>query len=235
MKKIIYIALLLISCFQMVMAQDKCFQKGNFIISIGAGLGAYSTNYSYERDTTQYSLTSQGITAVNTRIARQKKDGAVSAIFPIHLEYAVNNWLGIGARVATAKFFANADSTNNNIKPNVTSFDAGLNINLHFIKTTRFDLPLAANIGYSKFKYLVNDALSGKAVSNGFNYGFALVPRIYFGKHFGMYFNLGYAAYIYPNLKYSNTTNSNLNQQDNVKAKITGNGVNLGLGLQVKL
>jgi hypothetical protein len=218
-----------------ISAQDKSFQKGSFVITVGAGFGAYATKYKEEKDTTLYSFSWQGIQASKSRISKEKNDGAVSAIYPLMLEYGLTNWLGLGARVAYAKFYANADSSNNYVKPTVTSFDAGLNVNLHFIKSKRFELPLSMNIGYSKFQYLNNFNTYGKAVSNGFNYGFALLPRIYFGKHIGMYFNLGYAAYIYPNIKFSDNTNSNLNQSNNVKAKINGNGANLGIGLIVKI
>ena len=96
-------------------------------------------------------------------------------------------------------------------------------------------MPLEFVAGYSHLNYMSNDQNGSAAKSGGLNYGFALVPHIYFGKHVGMFFNLGYSGYSYPNFIFSNNTSSNLNADSgNLVHQIKSNGVNIGLGLAVK-
>ncbi len=75
------------------------------------------------------------------------------------------------------------------------------------------------------------------AKDNGLNYGIALIPRIYFGDYIGMFFNLGYMGYSYPSITFSNNSDSNLNNDNNKNElfKLKGNGVNIGIGLIVKI
>ncbi len=203
-------------------AQEKAFQKGKITISVGAGFGVYGTK-SYTQWDSVYGGSSYKAT-------RTKNDGAASGIYPINLEYGITNWLGIGARFGFSKY---AVSDTVKLKPTVTGWDGDLNLFLHFVKTKRFDMPVQLTAGYSSFKYLSNDLNGSMAKGGGINYAISLVPRIYFGNHIGMYFNLGYAGYNYPNLILSDNKNTlnNLNYTFKLKA----NGVNLGLGLIVKL
>nr|MDQ3048352.1 hypothetical protein [Bacteroidota bacterium] len=60
-------------------------------------------------------------------------------------------------------------------------------------------------------------------------FGIELQPRIYFGDHVGMYFNVGYAGYSYPSIEFSD--NQNYYNSNNFKFTLKGSGVNLGLGL----
>jgi hypothetical protein len=49
-----------------------------------------------------------------------------------------------------------------------------------------------------------------------------------------MFFNVGYAGYSYKNLIFSNNSDSNINDENQMIYKLKGNGLNLGLGLVVK-
>jgi hypothetical protein len=220
-------AIIIIACAfltENLNAQDKAFEKGNVVIDIGTGLGLYATKSHEERTN-----------SLNIRIAKDTTDGALSAIYPVCFEYGVTNWLGLGARFAYANYLTGNDSTTGN-KPKITGIDADLLVNFHFIKTKRLDLPLRVTVGYSSFKYLANDIAGTQAKDNGFNFGVALIPRIYFGNHIGIFFNLGYATYNYPSLKLSNNSDSNLNDDagQNYLLHLKGSGANIGLGLVVK-
>lgn len=211
-------------------AQDKAFQKGDFSIGLGAGFAGYGTTATNAYD----QLFWNGSAIVTQRVDTTENSGAISAVFPLTLEYGLSNWFGLGARVAYNKYYANGDSTNLNIKPTVYGFDGDLMLNFHFIKTVHFDMPLSIIVGYSGFTYKVNDANKSMAKDNGLNYGFALTPRIIVGKHIGLFVNVGYMGYNYPSMVFSNSTDSNLNDDNNQEFSLKGSGVNLGLGLICK-
>lgn len=214
MKKIILIAIAVLSIAASTNAQDKAFKKGDITADLGIGFGLYGTKIhqrfgSYSRDTT---------------------DAAGSSIYALKGEYGVTNWLGIGARFAFANYIEERDSITG-IKPTSRGIDAGLVANFHLVKSKRFDMPISLMIGYSHFSIHSNDQWSTLAKANGLGYGIALLPRIYFGNHVGMFFNLGYMGYNYPNIKYSNNTDSDLNKTWDADVSLKANGVNIGIGL----
>jgi hypothetical protein len=230
MKKI---SLILVVCALLVNkmhAQDKAFQKGTFSISVGAGLSGYSTKTHYEHDVLYWN----GVGMSTIRVTEDTTDGAVATVIPLTLEYGVSNWLSVGARFSYNKFFTGSDSANSNIKPTVKSLDGDLVIGLHFIKTKHFDMPLNISAGYSSFTYASNDAQNNMAKDGGINFGVAVNPRIYFGKHVGMFFNLGYTSVAYNSMTFSNDQDSNLNDTDNREYTLKGAGANFGLGFIVK-
>lgn len=211
-------------------AQDKAFQKGNFLIRVGGGFAAYKTKTHNEYDA--YGWTGSGFGKI--RVKKDTTDGAASLMIPVTLEYGITNWFGAGLRGAYSKYYANADSTNNNTKPTVGSFDIGVMMNFHLIKTVHFDMPLTLLVGYSAFTYKANDPANSMAKDGGYNIGVGLNPRIYFGDHVGMFFDLNYVSYHYPSMQFSNSSNSDLNATNNQVYKLSGNGANVGLGLLVK-
>lgn len=221
MKKITLVALVFCTSISAIYAQDKAFEKGNFTASLGIGVALYKTKIH-----TEYNSSS-------IKTENDTTDGAASVVYPVCIEYGVANWLGIGARFGYSNYFEETDSISGR-KPKVTGLDLDLVFNLHLVKTKRFDMPISLIIGYSKFKYLSNDALNSMAVDNGLNYGVMLNPRIYFGDHFGMYFNAGYMGYSYNSLQFSNDIDSDINDNNKWVYGIKGNGFNIGLGLIAK-
>ena len=231
MKKVTLLFIAFAICGNILKAQEKAFQKGKISISIGAGLGVYKTKSHQAQDQSVYS----GGSVHTIRAIKDTTGGAGAGIFPVTLEYGLTNWLGIGGRFAYSKYIAKGDSTNKNIKPTVFGFDGDVALSLHFIKTVHFDMPLQFTAGYSNLKYLSNDSNKDMAKGGGYNYAVSLVPRIYFGKHIGMFFNVGYVGYSYPNLIFSNNSSSNTNADSgNLKFRLNGSGVNIGGGLVVK-
>lgn len=211
-------------------APEKAFKKGNFTIAIGASAAGYKTEVYEEFD----SLYWDGTSIQTARAERTNTDGAVSVIFPLSIEYGFTNWLGIGARVGYSKYLAAADSTNANVRPKVSSFDVDALVNLHFVKSKHFDMPLCIAVGYSNFTYKSLDSLESKAKDGGLNMAISVAPRIYFGEHVGMYFDLGYAAYSYPSMTFSNSIEGNVNNTNNHKFALKGKGATFGLGLMFK-
>jgi hypothetical protein len=201
-------------------SQEKAFIKGKVVISGSASLGVYATKTHTEWN---YYLLHK---------STDTTDGAASGVYALNLEYGLTNWLGIGGRFGYSKYFTQADSSNNYIKPNVHGWDGDLTLNFHFVKTKHFDMPLQFAFGYSHVKYQTLNASNGIAEGGGLNYGISLVPRIYFGNHIGMFFNVGYASYNYPNLVL--TDNSGIFNTLDYTFKLKANGFNLGIGLVAK-
>ncbi len=208
-------------------AQNKAFHNGIVTIDFGVGLSIYGNQIHKEYDTKMFNGTI-------VKSDQNNSDGAVATVIPFTLEYGVTNWLGVGGRFAYSKYINNADSTKSNTTPEVRGLDGSVFLNLHLIKSKRFDMPISFMIGYSNFKYDANnpnpiDNLI--ATDNGLNYGISLIPRFYFGNHIGVFFNLGYMGYNYPSISIS----SNLNQLDYSKFSIKGDGGNIGVGLIIKI
>lgn len=213
-------------------AQDKAFKKGDITVDAGIGLGIYGTKIHSEYNQNYLAWTGSGFTTLTRRVKKDTTDGAASVIYPIKAEYGITNWFGLGARFAYADYFEEKDSITG-IKPKVTGIDFGLIANFHLVKSKRFDMPISLNIGYSHFKYLANDPNNSMGKDNGINYGLSLLPRIYFGNHIGMFFNVGWAGYKYPSVQFSNKNDSNINDDNNQdwKYSIKGSGLNIGIGL----
>lgn len=231
MKKTILLIAFAILTTGIMRSQDKAFEKGNITFDLGAGFGLYGTKTHIEENKYAYVWNGTGIEKVVVgKNTKDTTDGAGAGIFPLKVEYGVTNWLGIAARFAYSNWITERDSVSG-LKAKATSFDAGVMVNFHLVKSKRFDMPVSLTLGYSSFKYLSNDPLNGMAKDNGINYGIGLLPRIYFGDHVGMCFNIGYAGYSYPSLHFSNSNDSNLNDDNGWKQSIKGGGINLGIGL----
>jgi hypothetical protein len=237
MKKIILTVAVLSSFITFSKAQDKAFHKGTIAVDLGIGFSIYGTKSHEEYDAKVWN----GTAIVTERIKKDTTDGAAATVIPLSVEYGVTDWFGVGARFAHSKYIANADSTNNFIKPSVRGLDADLLLNFHLVKGKHFDMPIQLVVGYSNLRYKANNpntSASGQPDNGnamlkggGLNYGIELVPRIFFGSHIGMFFNVGYMGYSYKNMIFSNNSDSNLNDTDNHKYGIKGNGFNIGIGL----
>ena len=208
----------------------KAFKQGDFTVSLGAGLGVYGTKIHSEYQYNAVVWTGSGFATETRTFKSDTTDGAFSAIYPITFEYGVTSWLGIGVRAAYSNYFEETDSISG-IKGKVRSYDADLVVNFHLVKSKHFDMPISLTLGYSNIKFWQNDAVNSIAKDNGLNYGIALVPRIYFGNHIGMFFNVGYAGYSYPSFDFSNDNDPNINNTQHWKYSLKGNGINLGMGL----
>lgn len=229
MKKIAFIILSAVSTAATGYAQDKAFKKGDMSLELGAGFGVYGTHGHQEYDQDVYSWNGTAVVYSKERISKNTSDGAVSAIYPLTFQYGVTNWLGVGARLAFSKYYGKDSTTN--IEPTVRAIDGDVFADFHLVKSRHFDMPLRVTVGYSHFYYNANDPFESTAVGGGLNYGIALIPRIFFGNHIGIFFNVGYAGYTYPDLKFSNSIDSNVNDNNNMTYRLSGGGLNMGMGI----
>ena len=197
---------------------EKAFKKGDIVIESGVGFAIYKTKLHFE-------------TGMYTQ---DTTDAAGGGYFPLKGEYGITNWLGVGARFSFTNFIEETDSLTH-IKATTRGIDAGIVANLHVVKSKRFDMPLSITFGYARFSIHENDPMSTFARSNGTGFGMALVPRIYFGDHLGMHFNLGFMSYNFPNFRYSNSEDANLNDTFDLRFRVKASGANIGIGLQYKL
>ncbi len=229
MKKFTFVFAGILLLLNTVKAQDKAFHKGSIVFDLGIGVNVYKTQIQDQYN----SLVINGGNLNTVRIKKDTSSKAGSAIYPLTIEYGLKNWLGIAAKVSYSSYFGTKDSVTG-IKSAVRSIDGGIMLNLHLIKTKRFDMPIGLSLGYSNFKVDSKDSINSIAKANGLYYGFAMVPRIYFGEHIGLSINLGYTAYTYPNILFSNKNDSNVNDNNDRKFNLKANGVNIGVGLLVK-
>ncbi len=227
MKKNILIIIGVILLYNTSKAQS--FHKGAIVVDLGVGLNISKTAIEDEYNSQVWN----GSSFSTVRVKKDTTDRAGSVVYPLTVEYGVKNWLGIAGRVSYSKYITGNDSAGG-IKANIRGIDAGLIFNLHLIKTKRFDMPIGLSLAYSNFKIDSKDSLQSMAKDNGLSYGFAAVPRIYFGDHIGLSFNLGYMAYTYPSVLFSNKNDPNINDNDDRLFKLKTSGTNIGVGLLVK-
>lgn len=253
MKKRLLPLLLVCFSFNAINAQeDKAFHKGSITIDPSIGFAIYGTKVHAEHDEDYWNVTTMSIE--KRRVVEDTTDGAGATIYGLTAEYGVTNWLGIGFRFAYSNYIEETQydtvyfgivQQTFSYKPKARSIDFGLNVNFHLVKGKRFDMPLCLTMGYSNFKYSQNnpdtdpssvDNSGAMGKDNGTNYGILLMPKIYFGKeqHVGLAFHVGYMGYNYPSILFSDNSDSNLNDENNWKYKLKGNGFNIGIGLSVK-
>lgn len=251
MKKITFALLFATFSLGTVSAQeDRAFHKGTITVDPSIGFAIYGTKIQSEHDEEYWT----GSSIATRRVVEDTTDAAASTIYGLSGEYGVTNWLGIGLRFAYSNYIEETQHDTVifptgiqtfTYKPKVRSVDFGVNVNFHLVKGKRFDMPICLTLGYSNFKLAENnpdtdpssyDNSGAIARDNGMNYGILLMPKIYFGKtqHVGLAFHVGYMGYNYPSFNFSNNFDSNLNDDDNWKFKLKGNGFNMGIGLSIK-
>ncbi|MES2140151.1 MAG: hypothetical protein V4511_10630 [Bacteroidota bacterium] len=210
-------------------AQKKAFHKGAVVVDLGIGVSVYKTDLEDAYNGQVWN----GTSFTTTRIKKDTSDVSGASVYPLTIEYGLKNWLGVTTRIAYSRYFSEKDSVSG-IKVGIRGIDAGLGLNLHLIKTNRFDMPIGITLGYSNFMLDSKDSLNSIAKDNGFNYGFAAVPRFYFGEHIGLSINAGYMVYSFPSILFSNKNDSNINNNTDRIFKLKASGVNIGVGLLIK-
>lgn len=200
-------------------SSSSSFKEGTFTFDGGMGVDYYGLK-------------------IHTQVGKSKFDtiGKMAGVhFPFKFEYGASKNVGVGARLSFSEFIDARDTTYKpSIKPRTSSFDFGIIFNIHLYNNATFDIPLCVNLGYSKINIALNDSLHNKTKSEGLAFGLTLTPRIYFTKHFGMCFNIGYMRYNYAKFIYSNDKEPDLNSKYQFGRSIKAQGVNLGFGLITK-
>jgi hypothetical protein len=231
MKKVSLIVSCLVLFTSISKSQDKAFKKGDIAVSLGAGTGIYLAKAHTEFNSKRYNSQNGSIETV--RLEEDYVDGISSLIFPIHFEYAVNNWLGTGLRFAYSDYPEFQPSWIS-YKSKTYNFDSYLSMSFHFVKSPKFDMPIILFLGYSVIRHFENDPPDSRTKANGLNYGISIQPNFYFGKHIGIFLNVGLAGFRYPNVIFSDKFDNNINDNNDKLYQITGLGVNTGFGLIAK-
>jgi hypothetical protein len=221
MKKMIRFGVLLIGLInlnQNISAQNfnkkynkQAFQKGSKNIDFGVGFGTYLLESILKTD------------IFNPRSAIVTYDESVKAILDFNVEYGISNKFGIGAQVGYSKFLFYHD---NFIRTELylSSVDFAVKLNYH-LNEGKNDLFIGIGLGGTSLKRtgLASENFNGL----GLSMSVYISDRIFFNKHFGILFNLGYSSYYYSDLNFSNN-----DKVSNLKWDL--DGINVGSGLVVK-
>jgi hypothetical protein len=201
-----------------LIASAQSFHRGAVVIDVGTGIEYYQTRQGYERIVLQ--------TGHDTAVKSQ----AGSTHFTAGLEVGLNKHFGIGIRGKMNSFISDMDNVIRQ-KPQVTSKDLIVSLNLHPVVRKNVDVILGADLGVSTVVMNYNDLSNTKVTSFGTYIAPYLNPRIYFGR-FG--FNL--KTYI-PFLNYSDFSNKPTGENAGEYAldKWKGSGFGISLGVQVRL
>jgi hypothetical protein len=199
MKKIILALSILLFSYSNSFAQSEtAFNKNNFIINGGFGVGF---GYSYQNYTVNNFYSYGTDYTFDFRVHY-----SVAAIFPVTAEYAISNKFGIGLAYQHGSYvnsYSNK-STNNNF---------GIFGAFHFARREKIELYTRLIVGYSLLNYSENeDDDQGYSATDSYipttNNSFTFKPsggyvkpsfgmRLYFTEHFGMFADFGIGVYSY--------------------------------------
>lgn len=209
LRKIIFLWSIALSPFIMKCTHAQSFQKKDKIIEAGFGLGIYDTHL-YQPST-----------------GNSENNKAAAWVFPVSVEYAIGNRLGIGLAYKYSNFIiGKEDTVNANAK--INGNDIVLKPTFHLLKTKRINLYVGALAGLSWFNFQVNDINQSYAKGDGTVLAFILGTRLYVTKNIGLCLNYTYNNYNFVDLTIAN----NLNNSE--KLDLTLKRGNVGLGLVFK-
>lgn len=240
MKKVLLALFVLFTSINLIYGQ--AFQKGNWNVDAGIGIGGYAT-----QTTIQIPLPFFG------NVTATDNDGAASVIIPVGVEYGISNRFGLGLQIGFSNYFLD-DSTEvknpltgqatgqmqENNTQSVTSVDFALKFNFHLLQAEKNDLFVGLALGGSSIKWqwknvnnnnnsnTTTEQIETLTGSGGYS-SLYITDRIFFSDRFGIYFNLGYTAYNYTNVTSNSSSNVAINNLN-----WTAKGFNLGTGLALK-
>lgn len=191
-------------------AQQKSFQKGNFVINAGGGFSLYR------------------YTAVLKSVGSSETNLALSRIGRISIEHGFKNFLSLGVMGKRNVYITEVDSSTGK-KPDIFSHDLQLFGNLHFVRTKRTNLFWGAAYGFSTFVFNTKDQQISQARGTGGSFETWLQSRFYFGNHLGINLMVSYVRNNYNSLDFQNRTTS---LPDALSLK--GGGIHLGAGIVFK-
>ena len=194
----ILICCILLGLSHTVKAQS--FLKKNILLDMGIDVGTYQT---------QGKETATGI---------KIKDGTVGSVFHTGAEYAISDYLGIGAQLRTNNYSTDNDTAS------AKNTDFSLLANIHFLRTNYFNLYFGMKYGTSHFSY-DNTKNQTTFSADGSHFQIDLGANLFVSKYFG--FTLHTA---YNNLHY---TNGNIIRPSAppIIYRLHFNGANIGIGM----
>lgn len=238
MKKIpfclVTITLLMLSVTS-IKTNAQAFQQGNWNIDVDLGLGIYAT------ETTTTTAIKANVFGLNINESQTEtdKDGAVSSIFRIGIEYGISNKFGIGIKVGTSNYFI--DEKDKDTLKSLKSTDFTIHCNYHLLNSEKNDLFITLGLGVTSAKWEYEtgpDIFLKSAKGNGGYFTLGLTDRIFFSDNVGILFSLNFPFMkinIDPELTddFQNAINSfNVDYTIDMDTKLRG--VYIGTGLAIK-
>lgn len=197
MKKCILGFLLLLFSNSVGFAQsEEAFEKNDFIVTGGFGLGL---GYGYQNYTAESLHQSSYSYGTDFRL-----NYTIGAVFPVTAEYAISNKFGLGLAYQHGAYVnSNSDKSTNN---NFGIFGA-----FHFAKRSKVELYTRLILGYSVMDYTEETGYyyydpNAAVPSNNGSFQFKLKGgyvkpsfgmRLYFTEHIGMFADIGIGVYSY--------------------------------------
>jgi len=191
--------LMLFSSFVSFAQSEEAFEKNDFIINGGFGVGF---GYGYQN----YTAESYGYSSYGSDF---RVNYTIGGVFPVTAEYAISNKFGLGLAYQHGAYInTNSDKSSNN---NFGIFGA-----FHFAKRSKLELYTRLILGYSLMdyteesdNYYYDPGYSDIPSTNGtFQYkmtGGYVKPsfgmRLYFTEHLGMFADIGIGVYSYKTSK----------------------------------
>lgn len=139
MQKIIsiIITISIIVLFNNLFAQN--FEKNDWFVDVSIGVGNYSGK------TESYTVMPNTISIDGT------PEYVSSLIFPLKIEYAISNKIGLGLKLGLTSFFISTE--NEELISTMKRFDYGFFINYHFVSIGKNDLFAGFSTGFSTLKW----------------------------------------------------------------------------------
>lgn len=201
-----------------MLATAQVNDKGVFHIGLGWNGGVHATHFENSAQ------------AFGVRVSNSDDDGAVTVSFPLDLRYGLSKAIALGVYIEPGTYLdSNATRSNG-------YFLAGISGRYYVINKERFAWDLGLDLGAGALR--ITGTENGTKVTDTYSGGhlrLATGVYFYFGNVFGVNLGLKYAAY---NLKWKDRDPSSagaaLDAVD-YAATLKTSGVQLQLGLQVRL
>lgn len=185
---------------------DKSFNKGDHVMEAGLGAVLFGKNTITYQDTVSH-------------------DSLASMVIPLYYQYGITPWLGLGGVFRFYNHFEGENSENTQ----AIGIDAGIFADLHYLRSSSWDLSLKISTGYGRIQWVVHDANNSKAYGSGMHYDFELNFRKYFNERVGMNFFYSRIIQDFPQMVIENDLG------DREEFDLFLHGARFGLSLQVKL
>ena len=227
MQKIISIILTIsiIILFNNLFSQN--FEKNNWYIDVGVGIG----NYSGKTETYTVMPNSSSIDGTPEYIS--------SLVIPLQLEYAVSNKIGLGLDVDFNNYFITKE--NKSLISSMRNFDYGIFMTFHFLSIGENDLFAGFNYGFSTLKWDFKEPnslyLESRKANGRYTY-YSITNRYHFSEKVSIFFQLGISVRNYTNLTESHYETPPPVSSNYFSISVTGFdtfGTNYGIGLSIKL
>lgn len=212
--------LLLSALLCIAVSQAQSFADENHIIEGSIGLGLYGVTYEEE------DIFGKKVT---------HRNGAGSTPIRLGYEYAINDWLGLGAMLQFQPFIdsSGADLT-------VTSIEIAPVVNFHFLRTEKLDWYAGLALGFSSFHWQEKDrdnpfyqgVVQKDVKATGSFVALQTGLRLYFGGRFGMNFGLAYQGLSYNEGDYSDNVG---NRVENNPLPLRAKGMVASIGVQYRI